>query len=577
MVRRIHDDVLPVNQEALRQVREILRYHFSAVRESELDALPSKLRNPFKERFRSILLVTETRRRIVQGCALMSYDPELRFAFLDYLASAKGLSSRGFGGALYESVREETQALGGTGIFYECLPDDPGQCPDPVMLRENRARLRFYETFGARPLWDNDYQRPIMPGDICLPFLLFDGLDRKVPLPLREARRIVRAILERKYAHLCSPEYVDAVVTSFRDDPVRQRPFTYVKPSDLGVHPRVAQPARPVMVVTDRHDIHHVRERGYVEAPVRISAILAELEASGRFERVPPRPQPRSVIEAVHDREFVTYLEAICAQIQDQSTVYPYVFPIRNRARPPRELSVRAGYYCMDTFTPLNAHAWQAALRAVDCAVTASQHVLDGRRIAYALVRPPGHHAERRVFGGFCYLNNSAIVAHRLSALGRVAVLDVDYHHGNGTQDVFFERRDVLTVSIHGHPDFAYPYFSGFTDELGTGLGEGYNLNLPLEESQTADTYHEALARAVGTIRDFGADFLVVALGLDTAKGDPTGTWSLAAKDLARNGRTIGQLYLPTVVVQEGGYRTRTLGVNARAFLEGLLEGAGIG
>jgi acetoin utilization deacetylase AcuC-like enzyme len=231
---------------------------------------------------------------------------------------------------------------------------------------------------------------------------------------------------------------------------------------------------------------------------------------------------------------------------------------------------VRAGYYCIDTFTPLNRNAYVAARRAVDCALTAAKAILDGYRLAYALVRPPGHHTERRSFGGFCYLNSAAAAAQYFSAQGTVAILDIDYHHGNGQQDIFYERNDILTVSIHGRPRFTYPYFSGFEKEKGAGEGEGYNLNLPLPEKVDSKIYRHALGRAIRRIRKFHPQFLIIALGLDTAEGDPTGTWSLRQDDFFTNGQTIGLLRLPTLVVQEGGYDTRVLGINARRFFEGL-------
>jgi acetoin utilization deacetylase AcuC-like enzyme len=246
------------------------------------------------------------------------------------------------------------------------------------------------------------------------------------------------------------------------------------------------------------------------------------------------------------------------------------VFPIRNATRPPIDLALRAGYYCIDTFTPLNRNAYAAARRCVDCAMTGASLLLEGHHLAYALARPPGHHAERRAFGGFCYFNSASIAAHYLSGEGKVAILDIDYHHGNGHQDIFYERSDVLTISIHGHPRFAYPYFTGFEDEKGTGPGEGYNLNLPLPEHVDGAQYTEALGRALRQIQKFRPQFLVVALGLDTAKGDPTGSWSLRAKDFEAVGHDIGELRLPTLVVQEGGYDNRVLGVNARHFFAGL-------
>jgi acetoin utilization deacetylase AcuC-like enzyme len=291
------------------------------------------------------------------------------------------------------------------------------------------------------------------------------------------------------------------------------------------------------------------------------------------FATVPIRSFPLKHVEAVHDRDFVQFLRDASANVPGGNSVYPYVFPLRNPERRPRDLPLRAGYYCIDTFTPINESAYKAAVRAVECALTAAHEILDGKRIAYALVRPPGHHAERRAFGGFCYFNSAAVAAHYLSAHGRVAVLDVDYHHGNGTQDIFYERDDVLTISIHGHPRFAYPYFSGYEDERGRGRGAGFNLNIPLPETVRGEEFRHALERALRRISRFEPAFLVVSLGLDVVRGDPTGSWLLSARDLMQNGVLIGHLGLPALVVQEGGYRTRTLGVNARNFFQGLWRG----
>jgi len=405
-----------------------------------------------------------------------------------------------------------------------------------------------------------------------MPYLVFDGLDRGQPLSRSYAKKVVCAILERKYADLCSPEFVKHVLASFRDDPVRVREPRYL-PAKTPRVPATAPAPEPIAVfVNDKHNIHHVRERGYVEAPARINAILRELEGNGLIENLPVKKHSSRHILAVHDRGFYEYFRRACRNVGQGKSVYPYVFPIRNVARPPREWSVRAGYYCIDTFTPINGNAFPAASRAVDCALSAADEILDGRRVAYALVRPPGHHAERGVFGGFCYFNNAAIAAHYLTQYGRVAVLDVDYHHGNGQQDIFWHRSDVLTVSIHGSPVFAYPYFSGFAEEQGEGEGEGLNKNYPLPEIVDGPKYRDTLAHALKTIGRYDPDFLIVALGLDTAKGDPTGTWMLRAKDFEENGRMIGRLDLPTLVVQEGGYRTRTLGVNARSFFRGLVH-----
>ncbi len=454
------------------------------------------------------------------------------------------------------------------------MPDHPALCASPEVPKQNASRLRFYERYGARPIVNTAYETPLTPESRDPPYLVFDDLGRSIALPRDQARTIVRAILEREYRHVCSKEYIEKVVQSFRDPVVfLSAPKYRTKEPSITLSAAIPQDSQIALVINDRHGIHEVRDRGYVEAPVRIATILKEIKDTHLFVTVPPRTYPSGHLKAVHDAEFVKYLKKVCETVPEGESVYPYVFPIRNATRPPKELAVRAGYYCIDTFTPLNRRAYAAAERAVDCALTAANEVLNGRPIAYALVRPPGHHAERRAFGGFCYFNSTAIAAHHLSAFGKVAILDIDYHHGNGQQDIFYERADVLTISIHGHPRLAYPYFSGFEDEKGSGPGEGFNLNFPLPESVDGARYREVLHKALRSILSFHPTFLVVALGLDTAKGDPTGSWSLRANDFEANGAMLGALKLPTLVVQEGGYNTRNLGVNVRRFFWGLWAG----
>lgn len=570
-IRRVHDQVLPVDRAAVAQVQAILKAQFPEVRQKDVDLLPENIVNPFEHGFRTLVLVAERRPGKVAGFALVLHEPDLGFCWLDFISAAMGRTGGGIGGALYRAVREEALALDAKVVLMECAPDDPALCPDldPQVMAQNRARLRFYEQFGARPVVGTAYETPVDPGDTCAPFLVCDPLLPGRSFPRDLARRAVRAILERKYAWLCPPAYVARVVASFGDDPVRLRPPRYVRKPVPAPAP---MPARePVLLVaSDCHEIHHIRERGYVESPARVRSILRELRGSGLFEERRPQHFGDQWLLRVHAADYVSYFKRVCARLEPNQPVYPYVFPVRNATRPPRDLSVRAGYYCVDTFTPLTHNAFVAARRAVDCALTCARAVASGTRVAYALVRPPGHHAERRYFGGFCYFNNAAVVAEYLAAHGKVAILDLDYHHGNGQQEIFYERADVLTVSIHGDPSFAYPYFSGFAEERGHGAGQGFNLNLPLPETVDGPAYREALDKALRRIRRFAPAFLVVALGLDTAKADPTGTWSLRSEDFAANGARVGGLHLPTVVVQEGGYGVRVLGRNALAFFEGL-------
>jgi len=572
-IRRIYDDVLPVDRKVISQVQKILKDQFPALSQTTIEKLPQELRNPLKYRFRSILFVAEGFRGDVAGFAILQHEPNLRFCYLDFLSAAKPKMGRGIGSILYDRVREESLRVGAIGLFFECLPDDPKLCAPPELQAENRARLRFYERYGARPIVNTAYETPIKQGAICAPYLVLDDLGRHKPVFRRRARRIVRAILERKYGHRCPPGYIDVVVASFKDNPVRLRDPVYTRQTtSLEVKPSKSAERLIPLTVNDKHEIHHVHDRGYVESPVRVKAILKEIEPTGLFKRVPVRHFSERHLTAVHASDYVTYLKRVCENLDRGVSLYPYVFPIRNNTRPPKELPVRAGYYCIDTFTPINQNAYDAAKRAVDCALTVASRILEGARIGYALVRPPGHHAERRAFGGFCYFNSAATVAHYLSGYGRVAVLDVDYHHGNGTQEIFYRRADVLTVSIHGSPHVAYPYFSGFEEERGEGEGAGFNVNVPLPERLSPERYKDNLTKAMGRITRFKPHFLVVALGLDTAKGDPTGTWSLTSRDFRDCGRIVGALQRPTVVVQEGGYRIRSLGVNARNFFVGLHE-----
>ncbi|MDH4049092.1 MAG: histone deacetylase family protein [Gammaproteobacteria bacterium] len=572
-IHKVFDVTTPTNKQLLSQVQAMLRVQFNDLSEKDIAKLPSQLANPLKYRFRSILLVAEDGDATVRGFAMLLHAPDLEFSYLDYVCAGRGETGGGIGGALYSRVREEAFQLGVCGIFLECLPDDPALSPDPGIRKQNVARLRFYERYGARPIANTAYETPLTENDTDPPYLVFDNLgqDDKV-LEREQARKIIRAILDRKYANVCSPEYIEKIVKSIKDNPVRLREPRYIKEPDKAAEHRPRQ-RRIALIVNDKHAIHHVNDRGYVEAPVRIQSITKELDRTQLFETIQARKFGIGVIEQVHKPEFVQFLKLACENVPPGKSVYPYVFPVRNHSRPPKELPLRAGYYCIDTFTPLNANAYKAARRSVDCAMTGADCLLDGNRAAYALVRPPGHHAEHEAFGGFCYFNSSAIAAHHLSQHGRVVLLDIDYHHGNGAQDIFYKRKDVFTISLHGHPRYSYPYFSGFDDEKGEDEGKGFNLNYPLQENLDGPQYRKVLAEALTKLQKFKPQFLVLALGLDTAKGDPTGSFRLMTKDFRENGRMIGALGLPTLVVQEGGYKTQTLGVNARHFFTGLWEG----
>lgn len=568
-IRKIYDDTTVANRHAIEQVQSIIRQQFPTARREDLEKIPLQLHDPVKFKYRSVLFVADNAAGNVKGFAIMLHLADLNVAYLELISVAPKKNGGGLGSILYERIREESIRLKVHGLFFECSIDD-SRITNPETLKTNQLRMRFYERYAAYPICNNVYDSPVNPGDQDLYYLMYDALETAVPLPLPLARQVVRAILERKYRGIVCKEQVEEVVNSFQDDPVVLRPPKYkTKPTPVQRHEKTAI----ALVVNEGHAIHHVTDKGYLEAPIRLPQILKEIDRTGLFERIQPRKTPISLLRRIHDPEYLAFLRDVCKQLPIDKSIYPSVFPGRNRFRKSSDIEVQLGCFCTDTMTPLNRNAYLAAAGAVDCAVTAAKMLLEDYDLSYALVRPPGHHAEWSKFGGFCYFNSTAAAAEYLSDYGRVAVLDIDFHHGNGTQDIFYERADILTVSIHGDPAYAYPYFSGVAAETGSGKGKGFNVNLPLLKDCPVELYHKTLAKALKRIKAHRPDYLVVALGLDTAKLDPTGSWSLVARDFKRNGEMIGAMALPTLIVQEGGYRTRTLGTNARFFFEGLYAG----
>ena len=327
------------------------------------------------------------------------------------------------------------------------------------------------------------------------------------------------------------------------------------------------------------------REVPCYESPERATAIRDALLRSGLVEQVSPADHGPDPITAVHDLELLDLVEhvwedAVTAGHDPARPLLPDTFLLRAFAAEmtigwlPIRRHDRLGAYCFDTATPIVAGTAAAAREAVDVALTAADLVLDGARTAYGLCRPPGHHAGRSLIGGYCFFNNAAIVAESLRARGasRVAILDVDFHHGNGTQQLFWERGDVLYVSLHGDPSGIYPYYSGYPSERGAGSGEGATVNLPLPPGTDGDAYLTALGEALRAIRAFDSDApLVVSLGFDTYHADPIGNFALRTDDYGRIAAAIGELGSSSIVLQEGGYAVDVLGPNAVAFVGGLV------
>ncbi|MEZ5285920.1 MAG: histone deacetylase family protein [Vicinamibacterales bacterium] len=338
-----------------------------------------------------------------------------------------------------------------------------------------------------------------------------------------------------------------------------------------------------IVVYSDRHHRHHGRAELHdgqlvpcFEMPRRAEIILERVRAVGLGEVVEPGAYGVEALHGVHAPAYVTFLSTAWAEWQALGRTHdalPLVWPVRclRGDRVPDDIDGKLGFYSMDAGVPITAGTWDAVRAGADVAITAAEAVAGGARAAFALCRPPGHHAASAAMGGYCYLNNAAIAAQALLDRGstRVAVLDVDYHHGNGTQEIFDARADVLFVSIHADPRVEYPYFLGYADERGTGRGEGFTRNYPLPHGTAWDGYGAALDDACRTIRAFGPDAVVISLGVDTYAHDPISQFALGRDDFPRIGDAIAAIGRPTVFVMEGGYAVDDLGVNAVGVLTG--------
>ena len=311
------------------------------------------------------------------------------------------------------------------------------------------------------------------------------------------------------------------------------------------------------------------------ECPERAQIVLERVRAVGLGEVIPPARFGLGPALKVHDERFVGFLESAWRDwvaAGNLGEAIPDCWPARRMTqRCPSSIAGRLGYYAMAAETSISAGTWEAARAAADVAVTAAGHLQRGARGAFALCRPPGHHAARDLYGGYCFLNNAAIAAQSLRDHGaaRIAILDVDFHHGNGTQDIFYDRADVLYVSLHGDPAHAFPYFSGYAEETGAGAGTGFNMNLPLPPATEFSAWAQALAQGLARIQRFAPDALVVSLGVDTFAQDPISFFRLASDDFSAYGRMIGACKLPTLFVFEGGYAVADVGVNAVNVLSG--------
>ncbi|QDL36248.1 histone deacetylase family protein [Rhodoferax sediminis] len=342
----------------------------------------------------------------------------------------------------------------------------------------------------------------------------------------------------------------------------------------------------------DQHALHHGKTemfRGELvpcfEVPARADYVLQELKRRGLGTIEAPGAFDDAAITRVHAPRYIEFLRLAWAEwvaldpANAQRDALPSYWPIRGFRSDvlPASFAARMGLFSFDAGTPLTAGTWAAARAGAACAFTAARRLLQGERATFALTRPPGHHAGADFFGGYCFLNNAAIAAQTLRDAGvqRVAVLDIDYHHGNGTQAIFYERADVQFTSIHGDPHTEYPYYLGYADERGAGAGLGFNHNLPLARGSDFSAWRAALHTALQGVAAVKPGALVVSLGLDTFVGDPISGFTLQSADYLQVGADLARAGLPTVFVFEGGYAVAEVGVNAVNVLEGFAQAAG--
>ena len=304
------------------------------------------------------------------------------------------------------------------------------------------------------------------------------------------------------------------------------------------------------------------------EKPTRAEIILSAVRDAKLGEVLPPKDFGLEPIQAIHAHDYLDFLQNAYAQWladgRNTNAVYPDTFWKPQFLHRPTKTGALAGIYTMDLSAPITGGTWHAAYQSAQVGLTAAELVRAGARAAFGLCRPPGHHADVNMAGGYCYINNAAVAAQWLRNTGaaRIAILDIDIHHGNGTQHIFYARSDVLFVSLHGDPDWQYPYFLGSQDEVGEGEGVGYNANYPLPKGTTDAMFLTALNDACNRIAIYKPTYLVISLGADTFEADPLGGFALTEAAYAQIGARIAKLNLPTVFIMEGGYAIAQLGVN---------------
>ena len=339
-------------------------------------------------------------------------------------------------------------------------------------------------------------------------------------------------------------------------------------------------------IYSDTHRLHHGRGelingelKPCFEMPSRVDIVLEQVRRVNLGAVLDPKEYGLAPVQRIHRADYVAFLQSAWDEWSALGYTHdalPMIWPahgLRSDVRPVH-IEGKLGYYSFDAGAPITPGTWQAVRQSANVALTAAELLRDGAESVFALCRPPGHHAGAHFMGGYCFLNNAAIAVQSLidNGMKRVAILDIDYHHGNGTQSIFYDRPDVLFCSLHGDPLQEYPYFLGHADETGSGAGQGFNHNYPLPHGTDWAGYAIALQDACNRIKAYAPDALVVSLGVDTFKDDPISKFELNNDDYLKIGRMIATVKAPTLFVMEGGYAVDDIGLNAVNVLLGFEE-----
>lgn len=338
-------------------------------------------------------------------------------------------------------------------------------------------------------------------------------------------------------------------------------------------------------VLSDKHRLHFPKGELFggelvrpYECPERWDLVAERLKTVGLDDFNEPDDLDMNLVSRIHDEDYLKFLGEAWSLWEAEGfngEAIPTVLPVRRmQQRVPEFIEGKLGYYALAIETAITSGTWEAAKSSAACVQTAQRLVASGERCAFSLCRPPGHHAALDLYGGYCFLNNAAIAAQGFldEGLKRVAILDVDFHHGNGTQDIFYQRDDVLFVSLHGDPQHAFPHFLGYADEIGVQDGEGYNLNFAMSPGTSYPVWKDALVKGLDRIAEYAPDVLIVSLGVDTYKEDPISFFKLESEDFNDYGKLIAECSLPTLFVMEGGYAVEEIGINTANVLTGFLS-----